>query len=268
MKRFTPILIVVTILLAFYAYPIVLNNLWSISFIKGIQGNSLTPAQLLSSPQSHPHARLLQARVAMSEQDNALALQLMEPLLPTTDPVVLQTYAELLFTLERFPEAIDIWHRLDMFNKIEHAASVLNGAGNLEMTIYALQKAYDIRPHVYGSTLLGASLAQANILRDEGKIVEAIPLYETLIDQFPDSEKPLVELAQAYLQQGDTELAVKTTDRAILISSPNYQFYMRAGSIYEQCGFLESSLETYQKALRVCPNCQDAILAIERVSNP
>ncbi|HOE70979.1 MAG TPA: tetratricopeptide repeat protein [Brevefilum sp.] len=268
MRKLAPILLLLSIALISFSFPAFENNLWSVTFVKGFKSGLLTPEQLTTAPKSHPHARVLQARVAMSEQDDTFALQVIEALVPTNDPVTLQTYAELLFSLERYTEALDIWHSLGMYNKIEHAANALRTSGNSEMAIYALEKAYDIRPDIYARSLQYAQLERANKTRDAGQILESIPLYQAIIDQFPDYVAPYGDLALAYLEQGEPNLALSTLDKAMPKSSADYRFYMRAGNIYDQCGSFDRALEAYQKALLECSNCQDAVQAIDRLINP
>ncbi|HPX95935.1 MAG TPA: tetratricopeptide repeat protein [Brevefilum fermentans] len=268
MRKLAPILLLLTIALIFFSLPVFKNNHWSTTFVKDFRSGSLTPEQLTTAPESHPHARVLQARVAMSKQDYTFALQVIEPIVPTNDPVILQTYAELLFSLERYTEALDIWHRLGMYNKIEHAASALRTSDNLEMRIYALEKAYDIRPDIYARLLQYAQLERANKTRDAGQILESISQYQAIIDQFPDYVAPYGDLALAYLEQDEPDLALSTLDRAMPKSSADYRFFMRAGNIYDQCGSFDRALEAYQKALLECSNCQDAVQAIDRLTNP
>ncbi len=145
---------------------------------------------------------------------------------------------------------------------------MFNKLGLLDYEILAWEKAYDIRPDIFWSLLLYTQMRKANQLRDTGQISESIPLYEAIIQKFPTSETPLAELAWAYLLQGETKLAVSTLEKAIPISSSNYQFYMRAGDIYEQCGLFDHALAAYQKARQIFPDAMDATKAIDRLQNP
>ena len=268
MKKFAPNLFLLFSILAFFSYSALENNLWTVSYFKSYQDGSLTAGQLSTSPVSHPHASVLQARIAMSEEDYPLALHLIEPIVPSTDPVVLQTYAELLFSLERYTEALDIWHGLGMYNKIEHAARVFNSLDMLDFEILAWEKAYDIYPDMFRSLLTDNLLIRANKFRDSGQYMEAIPFYENLIERFPDSAEPFGELAWAYLLMDETKLALSTINKAMPIGSSNYQFYMRAGSIYEQIEDFDHALAAYQEVLQISPGNFDATQAINRITNP
>lgn len=244
------------------------NNFWSVSFVKAYLAEALTSQQLSTAPKTHPHARLLQARVAMGNGDYQTALQLLEPFSPSSDPVILETQAELLFIMERYPEALEIWENMGRYNKIEHAAGNLRSRGELEMAILALQKAYGIRPHVYERSLINALLSKADSLRDEEQLEEAKVLYQSIIDQFPDDVGAYSGLAWAYWFQGQSDLAVSTMEKAMSLPSTNYRFFMSAGKLFEQSGNLEEAVTAYREALSLSPNSQDPLNAIERLTNP
>ena len=244
------------------------NNFWSVSFVKANLADTLTPQQLLTAPKTHPHAKLLQARSAMESGEYQAALQLLEPFSPTSDPVVLGTQAELLFTVERYPEALEIWRKLGQYGNIEHAARILTSQNDLDMEILAWQKANEIRPDIYTPILIYAQLTKANSFREAGNYSEAISQYLAISNQFPQNEMPYSELAWAYWIQGQTDLAVATMDKAIDIPSSNVQFYMRAGGIFEQAGYLEKALYAYQKVLQIDPQRKDALQAVERITKP
>ncbi len=244
------------------------NNFWSMSFVKAYLAGALTSEHLSTAPESHPHANLLQARTAMENGDYQAALRLLEPFFPTSDPTILETQAELLFTLERYPEALEIWEQLGLFNKIEHAASDLRNKGEVDMAILALQKAYGIRPHVYERSLINALLSKAETLSYEEQLLEATTLYQSVIEQFPEDVGAYSGLAWAYWLQGQSDLAVNTMNMAMSFPSPNYRFLMSAGSLFEQSGNIEEALIAYRKALSLSPNSQDPINAIESLTNP
>jgi len=244
------------------------NNFWSVSFIKTYLAEALSPQQLSTAPKTHPHAELLQARVAMENGDHQTALQLLEPFSPTSDPAILETQAELLFILERYPEALEIWENMGRYNKIEHAASALRNKGEVDMAILALQKAYGIRPYVYERSLINALLSKADKLRDEEQFEEAITLYQSIIDQFPDDVGAYSGLAWAYWFQGQSDLAVGTMNKAMSLPSTSYRFFMSAGKLFEQSGNLEEAVTAYREALSLSPNSQDPLNAIERLTNP
>jgi len=272
MKRILLLLLALVILVLSFIVPegirtAVATNMWSVSFFKNSLVGTPTIDKLFTSSATHAHAGLLQARVAMEEQDFDLALQLLEPLLPTTDPVILETYAELLFSLGQYPESFENWKGLGMYNKLEHAAGALFAQGQSDDAILALQKAYDLRPDVYKTNLLNARLNEADKLRDENHFSEAVTLYQAIIEQFPDSETPLSALAWSYSLQGENELAVSTIEKGMQIASTNYSFFMTAGRVFEQGGNWDRALDAYQAAHELSPNNQDPIVAIDRVKN-
>ncbi len=246
----------------------VVNNLWSISFVKDHIAERLTSQQLSTQPDTHAHAGILQARLAMANGDNQQALRLLENVTFINDPVFLETYAELLFLKQRYPEALEIWKNLGRYNKIEHAARSLNNNNDVDMEILAWRKAFEIRPDIYTRILIYAELSKANNLRDSGNFSEAIPQYLSLIDEFPYDVEAYSELSWAYWLQGQSDLAVTTITKAMEIPSTNVQFYLRAGEIFEQCGQIEKALDAYQNVLRIDPKRESALQAIERLKKP
>ena len=272
MKKAAPFLLVAIILLGLIIpngiRASIANNLWSVSFIKTYLAEALTSQKFPTAPKTQPHAELLQARVAMENGDHQSAQQLLEPFSPTSDPALLETQAELLFIAERYPEALEIWENMGRYNKIEHAASALRNKGEVDMAILALQKAYGIRPYVYERSLINALLSKADTLRNEEQFEEAITLYQSIIDQFPDDVGAYSGLAWAYWFQDQSELAVGTMNKAMSLPSTSYRFFMSAGSLFEQSGNLEEAVTAYREALSLSPNSQDPINAIERLTNP
>ncbi|NLB71958.1 MAG: tetratricopeptide repeat protein [Chloroflexi bacterium] len=267
MKRKCFVLLLLIIVFGMLAFPTIKNNLWSADFFRDFQKGSRSPGQFSDSPLSHPHARVLQARVAMMDQDFDLALQMIDTLVPSTDPAVLQTYAELLFSHERYREALDIWHDLGMYNKIEHAARVFSDMEMPDYEILAWEKAFELNPDIYRRSLTNSLLFRANQLRDSGEIVKAISLYQELITNFPEDTRAYAELASAYFQTDETELALENIDQGMSLQASDFQFYMQSGSIYEQCGLYSDAVSAYQLALEIRPDHIDAAEAIDRITN-
>ena len=210
----------------------VANNLWSISFVKGHISERLTSQQLLASPDTHAHAGILQVRLAMANGDNQQALRLLENVTSTNDPVFLETYAELLFLMQQYHDALEIWKNLGRYNKIEHAGRWLNSNDDVDMEIIAWRKAFEIRPDIYTRILIYAELSKANNLRDSGDFSEAIPQYLSVIDEFPNDVGAYSKMARAYWQQDQADIALSTISDAMTIPSSSYRYYMCAGIIY------------------------------------
>ncbi len=244
------------------------NNFWSVFFVKNHNKEALTSQQMETVPKSHPHNKLLQARVRMENGDYQTALELLEPFSPNSDPALLQTQAELLFILERYPESLEIWRKLGQYGSLEHAARVLINDDNLNMANVAWQKAFEIRPDIYKGILISHQLMNAKNLREAGDFSAANDQYQVIIDQFPDEAEAYIGLAQSYWQQGHPDLSISTLDQAMESPSSNYRFYLSAGVLYEQSGNPEKALLAYQKALELDPENQDALQAIERLNNP
>ena len=143
------------------------NNLWSSAVIKGYLNGTLSSELLLAAPTGHPHASLLQARVAMEKGETEKAIGLLEPFTATSDPVLMGTQAEVLFTAQRYPEALEIWRKLGEYGDIEHAARILSAEGNIDMEILAWRKANEIRPDIYRIILLLAPVSYTHLRAHE-----------------------------------------------------------------------------------------------------
>lgn len=243
------------------------NNLWSSAVIKGYLNGTLSSELLLAAPTGHPHASLLQARVAMEKGETEKAIGLLEPFTATSDPVLMGTQAEVLFTAQRYPEALEIWRKLGEYGDIEHAARILSAEGNIDMEILAWRKANEIRPDIYRIILLLALVSKANAFRDEGNYSEAISQYGAIIEEFPQDERPYYELAWAYWLIGEADLAISSIERAVVIGSSNLRVYLRAGQIYELAGNPQKALQAYQRALQISPENLEALQALERVKH-
>ncbi len=244
------------------------NNVWSTAYIT----HSLPAADIITVPLSpsveHPHAWLLLAREAISDQDYERALELLQPYVPTTDPVVLETAAELLFMLKRYPEALNIWKELGMFNKLEHAASALFSQNETSMGILALRNASELQPEIYRPILIQRLLSEGDILREQDQFDEAVSSYEQIISEFPNFSEPYSRLAMAYYLQGEMEQAENALDRGMKIHPSSYSFYMTAGQIFEKSERWDRALTAYQNALEISPDSREPLLAIERISGP
>lgn len=243
------------------------NNLWSSAVIKGYLNGTLSSELLLAAPTGHPHASLLQARVAMEKGETEKAIGLLEPFTATSDPVLMGTQAEVLFTAQRYPEALEIWRKLGEYGDIEHAARILSAEGNIDMEILAWRKANEIRPDIYRIILLLALVSKANAFRDEGNYSEAISQYGAIIEEFPQDERPYYELAWAYWLIGEADLAISSIERAVVIGPSNLRVYLRAGQIYELAGNPQKALQAYQRALQISPENLEALQALERIKH-
>jgi tetratricopeptide (TPR) repeat protein len=111
-------------------------------------------------------------------------------------------------------------------------------------------------------------LMQGNNLRSAGKILQAIEVYQTIIETKPRYDWAHFEIALANYYLGEYESASEAIVTAISYSaSPSQHYYNRAGRIFEQLGDFETAIAYYQKALELNPNLSSARDGLNRIAD-
>jgi len=106
--------------------------------------------------------------------------------------------------------------------------------------------------------------ADAAFLSDDTAL--ALNLYQDTIERFPDLAIAHYEIAKIYLLIGQQDEAIESIEKALsLAESPNLQYYLRAGNIYEQAHENEKALQAYYQVLTMAPNNETAQQAIDRL---
>ena len=244
------------------------NNVWSVRYIKSYNNDSFSPGRVSEAHQNHPHAVLLQAREAIEKRAYGEAFGLMETIIPTSDPVILETYAELLFLSERYQESFEIWKQLGKYIKLYYVSVLLKKENQLDNSIMALSYAYDLRPDIYGKALANEQLMAASLLRDKGFFEEAEGKYREVITQFPENGRAYLELGLCQLLVGQEEEAISLIDKAMELNLTDSRHYIRAAQVYEKTGVPDKALIAYQKALALDPENKDALAAVDRLMIP
>lgn len=220
-----------------------------------------------SPPKSHPHGSLLLARIALEEGRFEDAFALLEPEIPNTDSIIMETYAEALFLTDRYEEALEVWERLGKYIKIYYVSRIFVESNQMDNAAMAMGYAYNLRPDIYADAYANYQLDAGNILRDKADYSEADARYQAVITQFPNNARAYLELSMSQLRQGQPEGAINAADKAMEFGSTNVRHYFRVAQIYEQAGSTEKALLAYKKINSISPDNQEAMIEIERLRN-
>ena len=244
------------------------NNLWSVQFIKGAYAQDGVDPQSFSPPATHPHAGMLLAHRALEQDQLDLALSLITNPNSPSDPLSLNTLAQIRFRQGDYAEALEIWRKINDAGSLNFAGIVLAENGEIDLAIRAYQYAVEVRPddQVYQDRLVGHMLAKADALLKANQLTQAIDAYRVIVSQFPGYIRAYEGLARAYWQNDQTEMAYQILEAGWELDSDNFLFYMTAARIYEDGGKLDRALMAYQKAAAIKPGSQDAIEGVERLS--
>jgi tetratricopeptide (TPR) repeat protein len=108
-------------------------------------------------------------------------------------------------------------------------------------------------------------LARANSAREQGDFDLALQEYLAIIERSETFAPAYYELAYLYLLLEKSEDAISAIEQAIqFMGSPETEYFMRAGAIYESAGLVEKAVEAYQSALALSPQSK---LAAQRIDS-
>lgn len=116
-------------------------------------------------------------------------------------------------------------------------------------------------------------LTRALGLEQIGKRAEALLVYATIEQYFPDFAQAHYYAAEAYRQAGDRQRAITAIERALQsaessgVNQPTDQgnYYVRAGQIYEWAGQLQKAMAAYKQAEQIDPLRIDVQNGLERL---
>ena len=151
----------------------------------------------------------------------------------------------------------DLEQALDEFNAVLADTEAIGPVVKEIVGIYTSQNAYEKgfdfiegwiakRP---GNLQLG--LLKGNLLLHWKKLHQAQSYLKQLHEQHPESELPLLLLAQVYQAQDNLDKAVDSCRMAITINPENPAPYLRIAGIYNSLGEWERSIDVYQELLDV-----------------
>ena len=156
------------------------------------------------------------------------------------------------FEAKNYPSAIRHWQAAPSFlNKEPRLTLNLAGAylevGDFERARRMVQKI----PHQPGNEALlfqaGAMLAQFR------QYENAIQLFLSIREGFPDRDKLDYNLALAYLNKGETEPAREILEKSLQAGVQDPEFYRLLASVYEKADKLQVAQATLERAINLFP---------------
>ena len=105
-----------------------------------------------------------------------------------------------------------------------------------------------------GQTISGALLQQALQLHQSGRLRQALPLYQRILDASPAHFDALHLLGVAYYQLGDLERAAGLVARAVQVDANNPHAWSNRGNIERELGRADLALDCYDRALALKPD--------------
>lgn len=163
------------------------NNFWSLDFIKRASPSPTSLAELPPPPPSHAHANLWLAHQALKSDNEDRALTLLQPLIEDVDPLALDTQAKILFNQGQYEEAVDIWQSTSNTRSLEQARGAFIGLDLPDFIYRADSIFYTLRPEEYAAWYAGS-------LADNHKIDEAVSVLESTIETYPNSDQKSIWL--------------------------------------------------------------------------
>jgi hypothetical protein len=245
----------------------VANNIWSISFVKQAYQNKEIDPMAFAPPADHRHAGLLLANLALDKGNIEQAKNYLGPLLNSSDKLVLEKYAQLVFLKGEYQEAITIWRKLGKWFTLEQASRVISSEGDIEDLIFAYQSAYELFPERYSTQLVRAKLRKADQLLNDFHYDQAILTYQEIINQFPEEGAAFSGLAQAYFSNNQNNLAHQTIQQGWDLNSGEIKYFLNAAELFEQMGLPEEALQAYMAALEIDPDSNLAHQGIENLQS-
>jgi tetratricopeptide (TPR) repeat protein len=125
--------------------------------------------------------------------------------------------------------------------------------GEKSMAKFAFESSYQLDP-----TNKYVSLNFANYLRNTGEIHEAMLIYSSYVEMYPDDPYGHYEYSYAELLSGEFISAVISIERSLNLKK-DLTFYLRAAEIYKNIGRTDLAKFAYLDALSIDPNDEIAL---------
>lgn len=104
--------------------------------------------------------------------------------------------------------------------------------------------------------------AEGRALIDAGDPVEAIEVFESLLDENPSLTVAYIGIGTAYDSMGDAERAEPAFARAVRLEPRNFEAQFGHGETLRALGRLRDAIRAFQLALAVAPNDADALASL------
>jgi putative PEP-CTERM system TPR-repeat lipoprotein len=100
-------------------------------------------------------------------------------------------------------------------------------------------------------------LAELALHAEQYKV--AINIYESVIQKTPDNAKVNNNLAYLYNQNGNTELALQHSEKAIAVSPESFSYLDTRGTVLASSGDYDGAAKVYEKMFALTPNNKDVV---------
>ncbi|MBD3296609.1 MAG: tetratricopeptide repeat protein, partial [Candidatus Omnitrophica bacterium] len=105
----------------------------------------------------------------------------------------------------------------------------------------------------------------AEVCRADGQNARMIAFLEQCVKTHPDNNRARVELAEAYLDIGHTDLAERLADEAVKMDPKESYAHYLLGRIYQGKGMLNEALGSYENAIETGLGTNDVYVAAEEL---
>ena len=160
----------------------VLNNRWSLSFVKESKNANFSFEDLAPPPAGHADGGLWLAHQALKAGDEETALLLLNDLVDGGDELALDTQAKIYFNQKRYEEALELWIKTKNSRTLEIARGQFIELELPELQYRADEALYEMRPEEYAAWY-------AHSLNAHGEFEAAMELLEDSIQKYPNSDQ-------------------------------------------------------------------------------
>lgn len=166
----------------------VANNIWSIKFMNAYFSDKSSLLAIDPPPDSHKHGLMFLAREALKDGDSTKALGYISPLAGSSDRLVQDSYANILFANQDYEKAIAVWTGAGNTLALGNAVLGLEKNGELELAERTMFQLFESDPERYTR-----GLARRLIVKKQYDT--AIVILEESIEDYPWSSHKQLWLA-------------------------------------------------------------------------
>lgn len=109
-------------------------------------------------------------------------------------------------------------------------------------------------PPEVDAAALDALIAEGKQLQEKGRYRDAIARFEEALGVAPNSERALLPLASALLEDGHDERALQMAVKAAEVNAASAQAQLIMGSARQNLGQKEAAIEAYERYLKLAPS--------------
>jgi len=170
-----------------------------------------------------------------------------------------------LFTIRRYPEALDSYERAlaiegRSFDALYGCGCVYQATGRAADAEGFYRRALSLRPgHPAVQVNLGTALQQ------QGKIDQAVASFRKAVTVAPRLAEAYVALGHALLIKREYGQALESFTQATKLGLTSADLHLGMGEVLHAKGDIEAALDHYQRACDLAPRSQNAYLKLDRL---